>query len=670
MALIKYLEFGGTDYNTGEKRVTLLDNQLIKTASNEIQDYWNDLVRKPDCFYLHVIAMSAGEYWGPNRRADWYGEENLKKYHELFVTQAKVYKHHINKPDSPSYGRVLYSYYNDNMHRVELILEVDKKGSQEYVDKIKRGEDIYVSMGMRVPRDECSVCGNIATRLDEYCEHGKHMKNKILDDDRLVYRINHAPYNLFDISLVTRPADPVAWAMEKAASYNSNIDASDTIAVYDDDTFNTINLLKVAVDKFADLIKEVELSPIDSDVNDEDDDNEDDDNEDIIEDDDEIKQKYLKKLKGISAEDGSPTITKLRIFIRNNRMLPEPIKFPSMSFSELDNLCITPSVPIISALLDKVHLSLDELAYYIGKIYLGKLFTKKMRDYMLCNIPYGVHRLQEDPMRVITSLIPIATNFSKIASDDELDNELTKLASHTKNTYETIYMLKFAGLTTSTTPYNQPDIYETRVTKHDRINNIVELVNKYNPNDVYIARAKDSNKYLAYKDLNFIDSGVRDKFIGAVTALAGVTSLLTGKSEKALLGIPAIVIGGLLLSKDSNETGKKYTASDFQFIEKKAGIPVNASKIMTLKNAVPALGIGIPAALAADYMYINRKVRNNPEVVGNMSRMDNILYSMGENVTKHPVLATTATLGGMGLARGAIKTQLMKRKLRKYETPS
>ena len=236
MALIKYLEFGGTDVNTGEKRVTLIDNALIKTASNEIQEYWKDLVRKPDCFYLHVIAMSAGEYWGPNRRADWYGEENLKKYHELFVTQAKVYKHHINRPDSPSYGRVLYSYYNDNMHRVELILEVDKKNSQEYVDKIRKGEDIFVSMGMRVPRDECSICGNIASRLDDYCEHGKYMKNKVLADDRLVYRINHAPYNLFDISLVTRPADPVAWAMEKAAS-DTPCDSSDTVAVFDEDTF-------------------------------------------------------------------------------------------------------------------------------------------------------------------------------------------------------------------------------------------------------------------------------------------------------------------------------------------------------------------------------------------------------------------------------------------------
>lgn len=656
MALIKYLEFGGTDYNTGEKRVTLLDNQLIKTASNEIQDYWNDLVRKPDCFYLHVIAMSAGEYWGPNRRADWYGEENLKKYHELFVTQAKVYKHHINKPDSPSYGRVLYSYYNDNMHRVELILEVDKKGSQEYVDKIKRGEDIYVSMGMRVPKDECSVCGNIATRLDEYCEHGKHMKNKILDDDRLVYRINHAPYNLFDISLVTRPADPVAWAMEKAASYNSNIDASDTIAVYDDDTFNTMNLLKVAVDKFADLIKEVELSPIDSDANDEDD-----DNEDIIEDDDDIKQKYLKKLKGISTEDGSPTITKLHIFIRNNRMLPEPIKFPSMSFSELDNLGITPSVPIISALLDKVHLSLDELAYYIGKIYLGRLFTKKMRDYMLCNIPYGVHRLQEDPMRVITSLIPIATNFSKIASDDELEGELTKLASHTKNTYETMYMLKFAGLVTQSSPYTHPQDYESRFTLNGRINNIVELVNKNDPSDVYIARTKDSHMYSNPKDLDDSAKGNETKLLGAITTLAGVTALLTGKSEKALLGVPAVVIGGLMLAKSSYNEDKKYNISDFQFIEKKSNLPTSLYKISSLKSVVPAIGIGAPAALAADYMYMDHRVKRNPDVMNTLSERDKQLYVAGEHVSKHPMLATTATLGGMGITAGALGS-LIKRK--------
>lgn len=647
MALIKYLEFGGTDVNTGEKRVTLIDNALIKTASNEIQEYWKDLVRKPDCFYLHVIAMSAGEYWGPNRRADWYGEENLKKYHELFVTQAKVYKHHINRPDSPSYGRVLYSYYNDNMHRVELILEVDKKNSQEYVDKIRKGEDIFVSMGMRVPRDECSICGNIASRLDDYCEHGKYMKNKVLADDRLVYRINHAPYNLFDISLVTRPADPVAWAMEKAAS-DTPCDSSDTVAVFDEDTFVTRNMLKTAVDKFADLIKEVELDTMEADTNDIDATDNSSDYSNISLDDNNVDDKI-----------------KLRVFIKRNKALPVPLNLPSLSYTDMERLNINPAVPLICALMSKVHLSLNELAYYIGKLYLKKMFNEHLQHHMVKNISIGVHNLQNNPSNILTSLIPVIEEFLKIDKDGgttELDRNIHKLSKHIENTKSINTMLKHAGiLPEKTTPFNTPELYEVRHNGNNK--NVVELINKNDPVDMYLARKND-----AHMLTNGIDTSTDSKFVkmtGAITTLAGIASILTGKTEKALIGVPAVVIGGLLMAKGTFEEDKEDPRS-FSFIEKKANaIDNKVEHITKLAALVPILGLGIPTALAADYMYTKYRAQKDPNYAQELGTNDYRLYNAGQFVNQHPFLATTATLAGLGTVAGmgkAIKNKFIRRK--------
>lgn len=641
MALIKYLEFGGIDHNTGENRVTLLDNNLIKVASNEIQDYWNNLVRKPECFYLHVIAMSAGEYWGPNKRADWYSEENLKKYHELFVTQAKVYKHHINRSDSPSYGRVLYSYYNDNMHRVELILEVDKKDSLEYVEKIKNGENIYVSMGMRVPKDECSICGNIATRLDEYCEHGKLLKNKILEDDRLVYRINHAPYNLFDISLVTRPADPVAWAMEKAAQDQGKDapmqDSSNTMAVYDEDVYNTATILKTAVDKFADLIKEVELQPMEQETGEE-------------------AEAEAKAEAEAELLQTSPEKSKIHIFIQRNKALPIPIKLPSFNYEQLEGLNIRPSLPILGALLGNTHLSLDELAYYIGKIFLKKAFNEHIHRTMLASVPVGIHNLQRNPVNLVNSIVPIVEDFIDFNKrNHHIDHELHKLKAHKDNAESTAALLKHAGLTSlENSPYNNPEDYFVRNVAYNK--NIVELVNKNDPLDVYLAKKEDA-KFIVKNGANHI-TGDLVKIVGGVTALAGVASMLTGKSEDILKGTPAVVLGGILMSKGlSNDN--TADPKGFELIEKRASRKslkdiVNQNLLKLANVSIGTVtGIAIPAALAADYAYTRHRATKNPAIAREIYENPPLTYKLGQKVIENPALSVVASLGSVGALKGS-----------------
>lgn len=225
----------------------------------EVQGYLEKL--KPDSrkIYVLVNALGAGEYWGSNINGDMFPEESLIHKgpvygYETFY-QAFPYTHHQNKDPSKSFGQVTLSCWNDQMKRVELVVEIDRDkaerlGAQGVVDKLDNSQFPDVSMGCKVPYDLCSKCldwkkyrkaqstfnssrhksvgaavleyhrkdpirGLSVTRND-YCEHLKTMLNKILDDGTKVYAINDYP-RFFDISFVFIGADKTAKVMAKLA---------------------------------------------------------------------------------------------------------------------------------------------------------------------------------------------------------------------------------------------------------------------------------------------------------------------------------------------------------------------------------------------------------------------------------------------------------------------
>lgn len=192
---------------------------LEKVAAHEdIQTYLNVLDPKPGFTYLHINAMTAGEYHGSNRNADFFPEENLKKYYKTFETSpAYVYRSHINKDPKKSYGKVLYAVYNERMHRVELICECPDELVADINQRISRGEFPTTSMACRTPADTCSICGNRATSRQAYCKHLKHELNRLYPDGRRVMAINDQPLSFFDISIVVRPADVNSSILQKVA---------------------------------------------------------------------------------------------------------------------------------------------------------------------------------------------------------------------------------------------------------------------------------------------------------------------------------------------------------------------------------------------------------------------------------------------------------------------
>lgn len=248
-------------YKDDEPSVTLIDLSASnkgfekKAAHEDIQAYVAKLQPKPGYTYLHINAMTAGEYHGSNRNADFFPEENLKRYYKTFETApAYVYRSHINKDPRKSYGKVIYAIYNDRMHRVELICECPDSLVEDINSRIQGGDFPTTSMACRTPADTCSICGNLARSRGEYCSHLKTELNKLYPDGRKVFAINDQPLAFFDISIVLRPADVNSSILQKVA-YDSTVGSAELAEIegLTADGFHKRAQLK----KLSELVKEI-----------------------------------------------------------------------------------------------------------------------------------------------------------------------------------------------------------------------------------------------------------------------------------------------------------------------------------------------------------------------------------------------------------------------------
>ena len=154
---------------------------LTKTAQLEISDKLHpriqDFVRgfRPtkNGVYVLVNALGASEYWGSNANGDAFPERALihapsdwdelspeemarvgKSWEYGFPTfmNAHVFTHHQNKDPAKSIGDVVMAVWNPKMHRVELILYIDRskcmaQDALHVIERIERGEFPDASMG-------------------------------------------------------------------------------------------------------------------------------------------------------------------------------------------------------------------------------------------------------------------------------------------------------------------------------------------------------------------------------------------------------------------------------------------------------------------------------------------------------------------------------------------
>jgi hypothetical protein len=226
MAINKLLVYDSRPDRTGRALVHPASTRLEKTASESLNP---DLVAylaslpepTPDEARAVITALSAYDTFGPNKNGDGFYREDLLKendygqvegadlkvpMYESFQYFARPYRHHINRPTSPSYGKVLRAFWNPDMDRVELVVSVDRKLAPDIVDRIEQYGDVSTSMGFRAKYDVCNVCHNKARIRREYCQHLLKQMLHVLPDGRIVHARNPEG-RFFDISFVIDPAD-------------------------------------------------------------------------------------------------------------------------------------------------------------------------------------------------------------------------------------------------------------------------------------------------------------------------------------------------------------------------------------------------------------------------------------------------------------------------------
>ena len=216
--MIKWTTFA-TQTDEGQPLIQILNGDLEKTASfrSDVQSYINIMEKQAGHTYVLVNAMTAGEYFGPNLNGDYFPEGQLNAYHKTFEKYANAYRHHVNKDPEQRAGKVIYASYHPEMHRVELIIDLENSRAQDIIERLNKGEFPAVSMGTRTPSDRCSICNNRAKNTAAYCNHLKYEMRRIHPDGRRVMAINDDRLTFFDISFVRIPADRTASVITKVA---------------------------------------------------------------------------------------------------------------------------------------------------------------------------------------------------------------------------------------------------------------------------------------------------------------------------------------------------------------------------------------------------------------------------------------------------------------------
>ena len=293
--MIKYVSFNSVD-EYGTHVNPAYPTTLVKTAaatanySAEIREFLRAMPRDPALYYIVVNAMGTYEVWGYNKRGDAFPREGLSHIslqsdmgtpndygYKTFEYYAKLYRNHANKAPAPSFGPVLFSYYNPVMDRVELIVGINRVTAADLIEQIERGDVFAVSMGCNVRYDRCSICGNKAPTTDKYCEHLANYMGEVIDADTArrwsiqlgypiapgsaVFAFNDHP-RFFDISYVKIGADATAFLMGKAASHKNGEPTSAMVGEASGVTDAVLNKLAIfgkaaAIGKSADIDKVV-----------------------------------------------------------------------------------------------------------------------------------------------------------------------------------------------------------------------------------------------------------------------------------------------------------------------------------------------------------------------------------------------------------------------------
>lgn len=195
-----------------------IDRQFVKRAGagGVFDKLANELRPQKGRTVIHVLAVGDEENYGPNRNADGFSGEDNRTAHTSFKDHGHVYRNHQSDDPLKAVGDVIATAHNELMHRVELMLSLDDNKCRREVQAVNEGRDVPVSMGSLQKYDVCSYCGHKAPTAPDHCEHIKNQLGLVAANGQKIYMKNPNP-RYFDISLVFKPADRIAYTLRKVA---------------------------------------------------------------------------------------------------------------------------------------------------------------------------------------------------------------------------------------------------------------------------------------------------------------------------------------------------------------------------------------------------------------------------------------------------------------------
>lgn len=230
----------------------------VKVAS-EALDYIKSVKPQAGRTIILMLAVASSEHYGFNRNGDGWPErplrvgpteitaaETLPQHYKTFETDGNVFQHHVNKDPNKRIGEILKAFYNWKMHRVELLLSLINNLAESTVEDIENGKTPAGSMGCKVVKDICSICGHPAPNRSQYCDHAKYHLGEIQPDGRKVGVFNPSP-KFFDISIVRRPALNIGFMMKKVAAPIEVISSAELGEKWEDDKYKAAQLRKLSV---------------------------------------------------------------------------------------------------------------------------------------------------------------------------------------------------------------------------------------------------------------------------------------------------------------------------------------------------------------------------------------------------------------------------------------
>jgi hypothetical protein len=213
--IIKFSSNLDFDFGIESAEIITDSRQLTKRAS---ENFFDCTKVAKDQTPVHLIAVSAYEATGSNRNSDSFLESDCRKNHSCFTKAGRaVHWHHINKKDSPKYGDIYASHFNEKMKRVELMVGLDEKSTKnaQVLDDLSKGKQVAFSMASKQAFDICSICNHKSFNgKNDRCEHIPDQLGEITKSGALVHMINPDP-KWFEISLVSRPAERIGYSLRK-----------------------------------------------------------------------------------------------------------------------------------------------------------------------------------------------------------------------------------------------------------------------------------------------------------------------------------------------------------------------------------------------------------------------------------------------------------------------